>query len=98
MQRTAILVACALGALLLTSCQATRSWQDGCPGVYSGARYYSDITPTVPLDGKLFFTLDLIPTLVLDTLAIPVTAFVKREKPTGGYVVGCRWADPRRMR
>lgn len=98
MQRTAILVALALSALLLTSCQATRSWQDGCPGVYSGARYYNDITPTVPLDGKIFFTLDLIPTLLLDTLAIPVTAFLDHDRPKGGYVVGCRWADPHRMR
>ena len=86
----------ATGLLLLTSCQSTRSWQEGCPGVYSGARYYADIVPTVPFDGKVFFTLDLIPTLVVDTLALPVTAFADPKPPAGGFVIGCRWADPRR--
>jgi uncharacterized protein YceK len=88
----------ATGLLILTSCQATRSWEEGCPGVYSGARYYADITPTVPFDGKVFFTLDLIPTLLVDTLALPVTAFADPKRPTGGYVIGCRWADSRRER
>jgi len=63
--------------------------------VYSGARYYADITPTVPFDGKVFFTLDLIPTLLVDTLALPVTAFSEPKRPAGGFVVGCRWAKER---
>jgi uncharacterized protein YceK len=88
----------ATGLLLLSSCQATRSWQGGCPDIYSGARYYADITPTVPFDGKVFFTLDLIPTLVVDTLALPVTAFADLKPPTGGFAVGCRWAKARRSR
>ena len=95
MRRTAFF---ATGLLFLTSCQATRSWQEGCPDVYSGARYYADITPTVPFDGKVFFTLDLIPTLVVDTLALPVTVFVEPKEPVGGFVIGCRWADERKGR
>lgn len=81
--------------LLASGCQSMRSWSEGCADVYSGARYYAEITPTVPFDGKVFFTLDLIPTLVVDTLALPVTAFAEPEPPPGGFVVGCEWADPR---
>ena len=80
-------------SLLLVSCQSSRSWSQGCPAPYSGARYFADITPTVPFDGKLFFMLDLLPTLVVDTLALPVTSFSEPERPASGYPVGCRWAD-----
>lgn len=91
MRRAAFLVLCLLS---LTACQSTRSWQNGCADVYSGARYYAEITPTVPFDGKLFFTLDLIPTLIVDTLALPVTAFAEPHPPRGGFALGCRWATP----
>ena len=87
---------CASAALalllgLLPGCQSARSWQ-ACPGVYSGVRYYSDQRPDLPLDGKIFFSFDLPLTLLADTLALPFTGFAKRERPTGGYPVGCRWA------
>lgn len=84
----------AFGALLLVGCQSTRSWQQGCPGIYSGVRYYADISSDVPWDGRVFFTIDLIPTSIVDTLALPATAFVKPSPPPGGFPVGCRWANP----
>ena len=58
-------------------------------------RYYSDQVPELPADGKALFTLDLPLTAIVDTLALPVTGFVKRGvAPKGGYPVGCRWAAP----
>ena len=83
------LVACALG------CQTIRSYDYGCPGVYSGTRSYNQRLTYLPLDGKLFFTLDLPFTLIADTLALPVTAFVDRQEPAAGWVPSCRWAEPR---
>ena len=88
--RVASLLAC---TLLLASCQSSRSWTQGCPAPYSGARYFADITPTVPFDGKVFFMLDLLPTLIVDTLALPVTSFAEPERPRAGFAVGCRWAE-----
>lgn len=76
----------------LWGCQSTRSWQQGCPGVYSGVKYYSDQLPTLPIDGKIFFSIDLPLTAVVDTLALPVTAFIGPERPVLGYPVGCKWA------
>ena len=90
----------ALGVLLLlalSGCQSVRSWSQ-CPGIYSGLRYYSDQLPELPGDGKAFFTLDVPLTTVVDTLAIPFTAFAEPEPPPGGFMPGCRWADPRKRR
>ena len=70
----------------------TRSWSDGCPGVYSGVRYFASQRNTLPWDGKVFFALDLPLTAVVDTLLLPASAFVDREKPQAGWVPGCRWA------
>ena len=95
LRRVRRLAVLAFGALLLVGCQSTRSWQQGCPGIYSGVRYYADIRPEVPWDGRIFFTIDLIPTSIVDTLALPVTAFLKPKRPLGGFPVGCRWANPR---
>ncbi len=91
--RVRTLGALVIGALLLVGCQSTRSWQQGCPGIYSGVRYYADIRSEVPWDGRVFFTIDLIPTSIVDTLALPVTAFQKPEIPEGGFPIGCRWAN-----
>ena len=88
----------ALGLLLLTSCQSTRSWQQGCPGIYSGVRYYADIREEVPWDGRVFYTIDLLPTSIVDTLALPVTAFAKPKLPPGGFPIGCRWVKPNAAR
>jgi len=83
-------------ALLLVStvgCQTTRSWSDGCPGVYSGVRYFASQRNTLPWDGKVFFALDLPLTAVVDTLLLPASFWVDPERPQGGWVPGCRWAD-----
>ena len=81
--------------LALPGCQSVRSWEH-CPGIYSGLRYYGDQFPELPADGKVFFTLDLPLTTVVDTLAIPVTAFTELEQPRAGYPIGCRWATHHR--
>ena len=85
-----------IAALLLISaagCQTTRSWSDGCPGVYSGVRYFASQRDSLPWDGKVFFVLDLPLTVVFDTLLLPASALADPEKPQSGWVPGCRWAD-----
>jgi uncharacterized protein YceK len=85
-------------ALVLSAspgCQSLRSWDQSCPGVYSGARFFGDQIGELPWDGKIFFSLDLPLTLVVDTLSLPVTAFAERRRPPMGWVVGCRWAAKR---
>ena len=89
-----------LAALLLASlliwpgCQTFRSWEQGCPGIYSGVRYYREQVPQLPVDGRIFFTLDLLLTSLFDTLALPGTFFAEPSRPVGGFPVGCKWADP----
>jgi len=78
---------------LLCGCQTSRSFDQGCPGVYSGVRYYADQISEVPLDGKVFFTLDLPLSVVTDTLLLPVTFFVEPERPNLGWAAGCRWVS-----
>lgn len=85
-------------AALLGGCQSLRSWQGGCPGVYSGLRYYGDQVGTLPFDGKLFFSFDLPFTAIVDTFALPVTAFSDPQRPVQGYPIGCRWRDLRALR
>jgi uncharacterized protein YceK len=85
-----------IAALLLISiagCQTLRSWDDDCPGVYSGVRYFSSQRDSLPWDGKVFFTLDLPLTVVADTLLLPFSAWVDPVKPASGWVPGCRWLD-----
>jgi uncharacterized protein YceK len=77
----------------LLGCQSIRSWQQGCPGVYSGVKYYRNQVGELPFDGRVFFTVDLLPTLLVDTLALPFTAFAEPERPRGGFPVGCKWAE-----
>jgi uncharacterized protein YceK len=79
-------------ASFLLGCQTLRSWQGGCPGVYSGVKYYREQVDFLPFDGKVFFTFDLPLTALLDTLALPVTYFLSPEQPQGGFAIGCKWA------
>ncbi len=78
---------------LLCGCQTSRSFDQGCPGVYSGVRYYADQISEIPLDGRIFFTLDLPLSAVTDTLLLPATFFVEPERPDLGWLAGCRWAS-----
>ncbi len=79
----------------MLGCQTSRSWEHGCPGVYSGIRYYGDQVGGLPVDGKIFFTLDLLPSAVADTTLLPVSVFVKPRPPLYGFASGCRWATYR---
>jgi uncharacterized protein YceK len=81
-----------VGMSLGLGCQTARSFQHGCPGIYSGVRFYGDQISTVPFDGEIFFTADLPLSAVFDTLALPFTAFSDRRVPPQGFPPGCRWA------
>jgi uncharacterized protein YceK len=86
----------ALFSLLLVvvpGCQTARSWDQGCPGIYSGVRFYRDQYDWLPVDGKIFFTIDLPLTALADTLTLPVSAFAKPTPPPHGWSPGCRWAQ-----
>ena len=76
---------------LLCGCQTSRSFDQGCPGVYSGVRYYADQIAETPADGKIFFTLDLPLSAIADTLLLPATFFVEPARPETGWLAGCRW-------
>ena len=76
----------------LPGCQTSRSWNEGCPGVYSGVRYFQDHVSYLPVDGKIFFLLDLPVSAVMDTLLLPATVFMKPKRPPGGFSRGCQWA------
>lgn len=89
--KSGVLMLVAVGCLAL-GCASVRSWSQGCPGVYSGVRFSRERIGQVPLDGKIFFTLDLPLTAIVDTLALPATAFADPKRPTGGFPAGCRWA------
>ena len=80
---------------VLAGCQTFRSWEQGCPGIYSGIRFYTEQVGELPFDGRVFFTVDLIPTSIADTLSLPGTAFAEPEAPAGGFALGCRWATRR---
>jgi uncharacterized protein YceK len=84
-----------IAAIAMSACQTARSWDEGCPGIYSGLRYYADQLDSLPLDGKIFFTLDLPLTAVADTLVLPASAFAKPTRPKYGFTPGCTWAQTR---
>jgi len=84
-----------IGASLLLGCQTTRSWDEGCPGVYSGVRYFGDQVSDLPIDGKIFFLLDLPVSAAMDTALLPIAVFMTPERPPYGFLAGCRWARNR---
>ena len=80
-----------VGALLV-GCQTSRSFSAGCPGIYSGVRYYNHQMEFMPWDGKIFFIADLPFSALFDTLLLPFTAFADPKRPEEGWVPGCKWA------
>jgi uncharacterized protein YceK len=90
--KSAVLMLIAVGSPAL-GCASWRSWSHGCPGVYSGVRFSRERMDQVPLDGKIFFALDFPLTAIVDTLALPATAFADPKRPTSGFPPGCRWAS-----
>jgi uncharacterized protein YceK len=90
--RWLVLGLASITAIAVPACQTTRSWDQGCPGIYSGLRYYGDQLDSLPPDGKIFFTLDLPLTAVADTLLLPLSAFAKPTRPEHGFTPGCTWA------
>ena len=84
-----------IASISMLGCQTSRSWEQGCPGVYSGVRYYGDHVSALPVDGKIFFTLDLPLTIVADTTLLPVSVFMKPKRPRHGFAPGCTWATER---
>jgi uncharacterized protein YceK len=87
------LLVCLGSAVAALGCQTGRSFSDGCPGIYSGVRYYNSQIGELPWDGKIFFAFDLPLSAVFDTVALPATAFLDPERPAEGWVPGCAWAD-----
>ncbi len=49
----------------------------------------------LPVNGKIFLTLDLPLTAVADTILLPVSLFMKPKPPKSGFVPGCTWARKR---
>jgi uncharacterized protein YceK len=88
-----VTAAAVLLLIVASGCQTTRSFDQGCPGVYSGLRYYGDQFDEVPFDGKIFFTLDVPLSAITDTLVLPFMFAVDRERPLLGWPIGCRWAE-----
>ena len=84
-----------IASISMLGCQTVRSWGQGCPGLYSGIRYYRDQMGTLPADGKVFFTLDLPLTAVADTTLLPVSMFMKPKRPRYGFAPACNWAKKR---
>lgn len=87
-----VLVLCVAVFVMTVGCQTSRSFSDGCPGIYSGVRYYNSQINTIPWDGRIFFAVDLPLSMITDTLLLPVTPFLKAERPLEGWVPGCEWA------
>jgi hypothetical protein len=49
----------------------------------------------LPVDGKVFFTLDLPLTAVSDATLLPVSVFMKPKRPKYGFPHECTWAEKR---
>ncbi len=76
----------------LLGCQTARSWSEGCPGVYSGVRYFQDHVSYLPVDGKIVFLLDLPFSAAVDTILLPAAVWMEPKRPPGGFARGCKWA------
>jgi uncharacterized protein YceK len=93
MRSARLLLLIAVSSLL--GCQTARSWSEGCPGVYSGVRYFEDHVGGLPIDGRIFFILDLPVSAAMDTVLLPATVFMSPKRPRHGFAPGCMWAKNR---
>jgi uncharacterized protein YceK len=91
--RTLTLVAVIAAAALLSGCGTINSYANGCGGKYSGL--YTDLeylgTYREFHDAADFSQVgfDVLLSTVLDTVALPVTAFLE---PSANNTYGCNWA------
>jgi uncharacterized protein YceK len=76
-------------------CQTARSWDEGCPGIYSGVRYFQDDASYLPFDEKIAAVLDLPVSAAVDTILLPATVFMKPRRPAHGFERGCKWVTKR---
>ncbi len=58
-------------------------------------RYFEDHVSELPIDGRIFFVLDLPVSAAVDTALLPATVFMKPNRPRYGFAPGCRWAKKR---
>lgn len=79
-------------SLLLPGYQTDRSWREGCPGVYSGGRYFQEDVSYLPFNEKIASLVDLPISAAADTVLLPITVFMKPERPITGFGRGCKWA------
>ena len=84
-----------IAASSLLGCQTSRSWSWGCPGVYSGVRYFQEQVSYLPFDEKIASLLDLPVSAVADTVLLPGTVFMKPKRPPHGFARGCKWVAKR---
>jgi len=80
-------------AALLAGCGTINSYANGCGGMYSGIKTDMEYLGTYDefFDGWDFTTvgLDLPISSVVDTVALPVTAFLETN---ANKTLGCNWA------
>ena len=91
--RTLTIFAAIAAAALLTGCGTINSYANGCGGMYSGFETDMEYLRTYQefYDGWDYATvgLDLPLSSLLDTVALPVTAFLE---PRANKTIGCNWA------
>ncbi len=75
----------------LLGCQTSRSWSQGCPGVYSGVRYFQEDVSYLPFDERIAALLDLPVSAAFDTALLPATVFMKPKRLPHGFARGCNW-------
>ena len=79
----------------LLGCQTARSWSEGCPGVYSGVRYFQEDVSYLPFNEKINSLVDLPISAAADTVLLPITVFMTPKRPITGFGRGCKWAEKR---
>lgn len=58
-------------------------------------RYFEDQVSVLPIDGRIFFLLDLPVSAAMDTALLPMAIFMNPKRPPYGFQAGCRWVTKR---